>query len=431
MSILTVTERTHARISPSGFERAEACTMSVRLSAHAPTTAPGPDALTGTAAHAVLEHCLKEDLDTFELGDLERIQIDGQQIEIDDKLLDGVQLCLDVVRRSGLFAGKTLAIERMIHLPFAEQYLGVPMYGYADVLGGPMPVTVLDYKNGFNQVAPDSAQLGLYVLGAVLEVDPTLAGSSIAPNEHAGTSIIVQPNVHDGKVKVHDWTYAALRALRDRVIATLQRIKQSDFTYRYGEHCHFCRAASVCPYLAATASDFALTKVAPTPEMIASGEVTSRMLDDWYQTLKVLDKWSRSFMQTFHDYLVHGGHSEVAKLVRKRTQRRWIDEASAPRELSALGINPYDKVLISPAEAERALPRDKKPIVNKELATKPDGELTVADRDDPREEIVPHEALKAALAASVAAGYLEQAKTRTGREQERGREHGEQSDDCR
>ena len=50
MTTLNVAERRHARISPSGFERAEACTMSVRLSAQAPTTATDLIYLIGTAA---------------------------------------------------------------------------------------------------------------------------------------------------------------------------------------------------------------------------------------------------------------------------------------------------------------------------------------------------------------------------------------------
>lgn len=406
MTELVVFDREHARISPSGFERAEQCTASVRLSAYASPEAPGEAAVIGTAAHAVLEKALTEDLDTIELGDLRHVVVDGQEVPVDDGMLDGVQLCLDVVR--DMLADREWVVEELLHLSFAEQYLGQPMYGYADVSTVDLPAVVVDYKHGYNPVDPSSLQLGLYVLAKVLSCTRgKLDGDGLA-----GMSVIVQPNVRDGKVKSHDWTYADLRDLRNRVIDTLRRIKRADWTYSYGPWCRWCPAAGICPHLAAVARDFALTQVAPTPEVVASGEITTGKLDEMYETVKVLDQFSRRFMETYQDYLIHGGSSRVAKLVRKRTARRWIDEQAVPATLENLGIDPYQRKLVTPAEAERRLPKGKRDAIAS-LTEKPVGELTIADADDPRGRVDVALTLKAALQSSVAAGYLSAAQSKS------------------
>ena len=413
MTDLTVIDRVHAEISPSKFEMVEACTMSAKLSAVAPREAPGPDALAGSAAHAVLETCLKEDLDTIELSDLQTVTVKDQAVPVDAGMLDGVQICIDYVRASPLLAGRPFEVEKVLHLDFAEQYLGKPMYGFADVVVSQLPVVVIDYKNGFNKVAASTAQAGLYILAEVLAI----TGGSLDQEGLAGTAVIVQPNVDDGKVSEHEWTFAALRDLRDRVIHTLQRLRRGDWSYQHGPWCRWCPAAALCPHLAAVARDFALTKVAPTPEMVASGELTASQLDEMYQTLQVLDGFSRSFMATYEDYLRHGGHSTVAKLVRKKTNRRWVnpDEGEVAGALAEqLRIDPWMQTLITPAEAERRAGDAQKPII-KELVEKPIGELTIAAIDDKREAIEVAAKLTAALASSVAAGYLESAKSRATR----------------
>ena len=95
MASRVVLEREHAQISPSGFERAEACSQSVRLSAYAPKRLAGPEARAGTADHALLEKCLTEHLDTFEVLDVETVKVDSHEVEITDERLDGVQFALD------------------------------------------------------------------------------------------------------------------------------------------------------------------------------------------------------------------------------------------------------------------------------------------------------------------------------------------------
>ena len=406
MTDLIVLDREHAAISPSSYARVRACTASVPLSAAAPPEAASPYADAGSAAHKLLEVCLSEGLDTFELGGVGNVRVGGKDIPVDHDMLDDVSFCLDWIRSSDLLKNRTLECEVVLPLHFAEQYLGRPVYGHADVLARPIPVVVVDAKFGYNPVPASGPQNGLYILGAVLvETKGDLDREGLA-----GTSVILQPRA-SREPDTHEWTFAALRELRDEVIDVCRRVRKKQWTYAHGDWCRFCPALAVCPHLAAVARDSALAKVVPTPEMITSGELSAEVLADWLDLADVLEPRFKQLNAVAEDYLLHGGKMRNRKIVTKRTNRRWISEVEAAERLDEEGINPYtDPVLISPAEAERRLPPSKQGIV-KELAEKPVGELTVTRMDDARPAVVVAEALKSALESSVAAGYL--ARTRS------------------
>ncbi len=396
-----VVERPHAKISPSSFERAEACTQSVRLSASAPPRLAGPDAQAGTAQHALLETCLSEDLDTFELGDNIVIQVDGHEVEIDDEMLDSVQLALDWIRAN---MPPPLLIEKKVKLGFAESYLGSPMFGWIDVAtkNGP-PWIVADAKFGFNVVNADAIQMALYLLGLALENNPDLVGTG-----HAGTAVVIQPNARADPVRTHEYSWEALRIIKRRVIMALTRIQRQDWTYRFGDHCRYCPAAGICPHLHAIARDPALTAISPSAELVASGEMTVQMLEQALDMAPILEQHIKKLNVVAEDYLIHGGKLRNRKLVRKRTNRRWIepDDVKVAAALQAIGIEePWTRKVLSPNAAEKALPKGRRAEI-KDLAEQPLGELTIALKDDPKPEIEVGETLRNALKQSVAGGFL-------------------------
>lgn len=407
MTDLIVLDRTHAAISPSSYARIRKCTASVALSASAPPEAASPYADAGSAAHKLLEVCLQEGLDTFELGGVGNVRVKGRDVPVDHAMLDDVAFCLDWIRCSGVLDGRQLECEVVIPISFAEQYLGRPIYGHADVLARPIPVVVVDAKFGYNPVPASSPQNGLYILGAVLaETKGDLDREGLA-----GTSVILQPSA--GAPDRHEWTFAALRELRDEVIDVCRKVRRKQWEYAHGEWCRFCPALAVCPHLAAVARDSALAKVVPTPELVASGEMSAGELDALLELWDVLELKGKQLNAMAEDYLRYGGRLKTRKLVRKRTVRRWRADKDAEFELKAAGINPYtDPQLISPAEAERRLPPAKQHIV-KQLSEKPEGELTIAKAGDKGEAVVVAEALKSALESNVAAGYLAAGRSRT------------------
>lgn len=396
---LAVIERPHAKISPSSFERVEKCSQSVRLSEHSPPRLAGPEAQAGTAAHHLLETCLKEGLDTFELSDITTLQVDGHEVEVDDEMLDAVQLALDWVRAN---MPAPLAIEKKVRFPFADPYLGSEMFGWIDIGTSAPPWIVADAKFGFNLVGADSIQLALYLLGLALEHDPELSGSG-----HAGTTVVIQPQNKAEPVRDHTYSWADLRMIRNRVIAALKRVQNHEWFYAYGEWCRYCPAAGICPHLRATMMDPALTIVSPSAEAIAAGDISREQLEAALDRVDILEIFLKQLNAVAESYVIHGGKLRNRKLVRKKTNRRWIDERKAVEKLTELQVDPYTKPsVIGPAEAERRLPKGKRAIINTELAEKPPGDLTLVSRDDTRPEIDVGATLRAALASSVAAGYL-------------------------
>lgn len=75
------------------------------------------------------------------------------------------------------------------------------------------------------------------------------------------------------------------------------------------------------------------------------------------------------------------------KLVEGRANRAWIDDASAANELERmLGDGAFTRKLISPAQAEKALGKERKKAVEA-LVFKPQGKASLAPASDPRPSI--------------------------------------------
>jgi Protein of unknown function (DUF2800) len=332
---IAVTERPHSAISPSSFDRIAACTKSYWHAQRGCNRVAGDAAIVGTAAHAVLEAVLRGQAALEEIG---AVKVDGIEVPVDDEMRTAVRFALNWINQHR--TGRELLVEHQIRLPWGQ------IRGYIDLATADAPYTVVDYKHGFNEVPANSAQLGLYALALVLERERSVEG------EGTVTTVVIQPRAKAAPARTHDWSYADLRALRDRLFATLDRIRREDFTYADGPHCRWCPAAAVCPHLAAVARDAVATQFA-VPELVAGGEFGARQLNDALKMTAALEHWARSSHALAREYLMQGGKLPDFKLVKKRS-----------------------------------------------------GNLTVVSRDDPRSEIDVPQTLKAALRSSVASGDL-------------------------
>ena len=248
---------------------------------------------------------------------------------------------------------------------------------------------------------PISIQLALYLLAIALETVPELDREG-----PAGTAVIIQPHARAEPVRTFDYSFADLREIKRRVVAALTRIRNREWSYKLGEWCRYCPATGICPHLHAMARDPALTMISPSPEAVAQGEITKEMLEDALDRAEILEHFLKQLYHTAEDYMIHGGKLRNQKLVRKRTNRRWIDEAKAVQKLKELGVDPYVFRAVTPAEAEKRLPKGKRKIVNDELAEQPVGELTLAPKSDPKTEIEVGATFMAALEYTKAAGFL-------------------------
>jgi hypothetical protein len=116
----------------------------------------------GTGAHSILENCLKSGVKPeFFLGGT--IWVDGDEIKIDDEMVEALDQCLDVIVS---YSCTWWCAELKINIPqIAEGYYGhADFIAYNEVTG---KLIIFDFKYGRVSVPVlDNPQLLLYAIGA-------------------------------------------------------------------------------------------------------------------------------------------------------------------------------------------------------------------------------------------------------------------------
>jgi hypothetical protein len=305
MSKLTLRadERPHSTpFSPSSFTRAEACTKSVELARTAarsgcPPRTVGIDAVFGSVTHEVLAWCARTGYSPTKVG---AVAIRGEEVPVTDAMRGMVQMTLDEVARR--LPSRKLLIEARVALPWGR------IWGFVDLATAEPPLTVIDLKTGFHPVSPASDQLGLYLIALQLQLTRSIEG----PGE--ATAVIVQPKV-ESPIAEYVWSFEQLRALRDRLLALLDRLRREDFNYRAGEWCRWCGVAGECPMLAAVARDAAAADIS-VPELVAAGALGAEQLDEALTMAPALEHRTRQVRLLAQQYLMAGGKLKTHKLVR-------------------------------------------------------------------------------------------------------------------
>lgn len=340
-------ERAHSILGASSSARWLACPGSIRLSAGLPKTSTSY-ADEGTAAHELAETCLRTKTHAKDhLGSL--ITINGSVYEVDDEMAEAVQVYLDNVRVELGEAGKTASfeIEKRFHL----DWLYPGLFGTCDaVIGQPFgKCTVVDFKYGAGVAVEvtDNPQLKYYAAGAT-------CGETYEEVE----LVIVQPRAQHPEGPVRRWkisTEDLNQWCQDVLLPGAQATEDPRATLCPGNHCRFCPALAICP--AQKEKAFAVAKAAfakaqpPAPEAMTFAELrkvldAADLVEAWLAACRVHVKMAlESGMAT---------PEEVGyKMVAGRASRRWIDEDEALAAMEMLAIDPYEKRVKSPAQAEK------------------------------------------------------------------------------
>lgn len=315
----------HAKLSPSASERWLICAVApVREQAFPDTTNDAAE--WGTAAHAMAEFCLTNEMDAVNAPDAESwSKYDSQEMR------ECVQHYLDFVR-SKLTPTSTLFVEqRLAILPEFD------IFGTADaVIVDGHTLHVLDLKGGKGVLveADDNSQLSLYGWGA-LDSLSWLASENIQFIEVS----IVQPR----RANVVSKTFTAaelvawMDANRERAGRAYKALATDPATP--GAHCRWCRARNVCKeraeYNLATAGlDFS-DECSP----LDPSQLTEEQLVSIFLRLPALEKWIKdveSHVATLaHDHKVTG-----LKWVSGRLTRKVVDMVRAVCILRGVGIEP-------------------------------------------------------------------------------------------
>jgi len=392
----------HSPISASTAHRWFACPGSVELSKSAPPQKQSVYALQGSAAHWVIEQILKTDkpIDIYSfVGKIYKDEDLEYEIQEDD--IDSCLVFVELINEVRGSAKYILHSEAKLDLSCIYPVLA----GTADAIlieSNLKRLKVYDYKHGSGVPVnvENNKQLLYYALGAInyvcdkhkIDYLSVLGwGQTFKEVEIS----IVQPRCRHKDGAVRSWVVpsdvldAFAAELKEKAAATADK-KAPLVT---GSHCRFCPALAICP--AFTNQTFELAQAdfkavsspvnlnLPAPQALTKPEIAkilnfADMISEW---LKAVEAHALSVME-------HGEEMPGFKLVKKRSNRKWIDESETAATLSMVlqDEEMYKKSLLSPAQMEKTLGKKRKGMIET-LVMVPESGNTIAPEHDPREPV--------------------------------------------
>jgi len=367
----------HSSLGASGSRRWMHCLGSINLSEKAPPDKGSVYADAGTAAHEIMERCLKNDVDPVLFLDTV-IQTDDMNtpVTVDEEMVEAVQVVRDYVAAAVSAGVKVLGVE--VKFDLSPLNPPGPMYGRADIVlqhpgtkpkrfhkdgnlvvvmpkPGMLEVVDLKYGQGTIVNVVENSQLMYYALGAV-----------VATNEIPLRlrSTVIQPRAPhpDGIIRHHEFEYTELKDFKGHLFERAALTQDEDAPLTPGDWCKFCPALAICPAQLEAAQEVAKTEFAmietssdepqlPVPEGLELEELTKIMT-----AAPVIDAWLKSVMNHVRER-TEAGEETGFKLVPKRGRRMWVDADVAERAaVSALGEDAYaPRKLRSVTQMEKAL----------------------------------------------------------------------------
>jgi len=362
---MTLSRPEHSPLGASGAERWMRCPGSVTLLKHLqlPESDDPSYRKEGTAMHAAAEHCLSNDVDTWE--------ITGQEFEgvvIDVAMAASVQVYVDYCRP--LMEG---ALRYHIEYPVSSPVHPL-FYGRLDFAAEqPDLIHIVDLKGGEGiQVDPDdNPQLKYYAFG-LIDANPQW------PDDLGVRLTIGQPRIHwavGGMVRSWDTTVGAIRQWVAETLVPAMLATEYDHTLDAGPWCRFCPAKLVCPLLT---SLFGAAAKSNPKEIVNLSDVS---LGRSYQYLQGVEFYVKAMKSETLRRLNSAHEVPGTKLVNKKADRVWkegADDLARAKFGDAVMEPPKFK---GPPAIEK-LPGGKDFV--REFAYTPTTGVTVALESDPR-----------------------------------------------
>lgn len=353
----------HAKLSPSAAERWMTCPGSVVLSDGMPNKSSA-FAEEGTQAHALAEMLL-----TKQAGVL----------DTPFGMFDYVMVYVDHVRN---LAGQ-LHIEQRV-------WVNDQVYGTADaVVWQPeakhLHIVDLKYGAGVAVEVHGNLQLKIYALATLLTFK--YPATKV-------TATIVQPRCPhtDGPIRSATYDVVDLLDFHADLEEAVARVGQAqsapidmwpyDMLQPSEKGCRWCLAAPKCPALKQKAQTLAKQVFAPGLPYDANA------LAETLDFLPILEGWIKNTREFAYDQAEKGHSIPQWKLVEKRATRKWRDDGEVAQALSA-AIDPaslYERKLITPAAAEKLLPKEQRGLLD-ELTVKESSGHTLVHESDKRPAI--------------------------------------------
>lgn len=419
----THSARTHAKLAPSASHRWMECPGSVPLCADIPDTT-SVFAAEGTAAHELCGHCLETgdspatfadmwvdihadpgkpkfvDLDEEPKGDDEM-----RYFQVDDDMIDGVNMYVDLVRslieQAGGEENCLWSVEQ--RLDMTDLHPDIYGTGDASVLDiAAQHLHVPDFKYGKRVLveALENPQLLLYAAGTLRRY-----------HNHAVkklTIYIVQPRMYhpEGPIRKYEIDLIDLLDFETDISRGGARVSEAEQTLgempseeweqkflKAGEWCFFCPAQGFCKARKKKAFADALAEFNEAGEVMFKEphELTDKERGLVLRNADSLAAYVRAVQQHEHDRAMRGQMPEGFKFVAKRAIRKWKDEAAAIEVLEVLGV-PKDEMFEepkfkSPAKLERYFPgsnKEKRQLAMSDYVDKRSSGFNLVPVDDNR-----------------------------------------------
>ncbi len=393
-------EGKHSPIGASSCERWYNCPGSIPRSVGKPNKG-SVYAAEGTVTHGLGEDLIRGKIKKEALYDRvgEVVKSGDFEVPITDEMVEGAILYFDTL--AGLFAEIkanekpapiTWKCEEPIHLVSVDD----DAYGTCDfaLWRKGDKLIIVDFKFGQRLVNPErNKQMMYYAIGMM----DGAAGWVFDEVE----LIIVQPRARHADGPVRRWTTNTkeLKAFAADLKAKVAETRLgAEAPVSSGEWCKYCPAMAECPekykdIQAAAGADFSVipaadaTPAAEAVRLLPSVDVLS--LEALARALAyedIISEWFTAAKERARAALESGVAVPGHKLVRKKTNRVWRDEAEvAARFEPIVGDAIWQKKLQGITWFEKKVGKD---AVN-ELTVKPEGALTVAPEYDPRPAVIP------------------------------------------
>jgi len=328
----------------SASSRWIACPASAKLSAQMPYVEGGEAAKIGTAIHALAEKCFLNDSDPMVyVGKVfEGITMTEENCEFALEHLKAIWKIEDE-----LGAG-SVEVEQFI--PYQDTQV-CKVGGTTDVIGiskEKRKLIIADLKTGRGYVDADSEQLKLYALSALNQ-------NNLFRDISTVELWIIQP--HHGELRKHSMTIQELVDWEHYVLApAIENALNPAFPPTPSESaCQYCPAKTICP----TQQQIV--------EVVSNAPPLAVLTEQQISVLLTQFDMVEDYIKAVRDHALKRMESGAVingwQLTPKRALRSWTKESDVVPALLSLGLT-IDQIvkqeLITPAQAEKLLPKDLK-----------------------------------------------------------------------
>ena len=323
-------------VGGSTAKRVIACPGSVALVNKMPPQLSSKYADEGTLLHNVIADVLDKFLPAQSFLGMKYKDIELTQELIDDKLLPALA-ALDEIDPT-----KQMEFAVETRVGFGDFLPDV--FGSTDLLGRiGSKALVIDWKfgDGVLVTAEENPQLLFYAAAAMRTPEVQWVFDGATEIE----CVIVQPTKG-----VSRWmtTPARIKAFEQELAMAVREAQKPDANLAAGDHCRWCAAKPICPKMTGAVDRALKTSLQ---------DLDAAQISTYLKNADVLEKWITDLRALAFQMLEKGVKLPEHKLVAKRATRKWANEDAARAALTEHLLEEYiyDRVLISPAKAEKLL----------------------------------------------------------------------------